>query len=65
MHSGSLPYVAPEVLQRGEVARPADVYSYAVLLLELWCGSAAYAGENNHGVSSTFLQLSLREHTIT
>ncbi|KAK9907747.1 hypothetical protein WJX75_009157 [Coccomyxa subellipsoidea] len=47
---GSLPYVAPEVLQRGEVARPADVYSFAVLLLELWCGSAAYAGENNHGV---------------
>ncbi|EIE26174.1 hypothetical protein COCSUDRAFT_46522 [Coccomyxa subellipsoidea C-169] len=47
---GSLPYLAPEVLQRGEVAKPADVYSFAVLLLELWCGRVAYAGENAHGV---------------
>ncbi len=50
---GSVPYLAPEVLQRGEVAKPADVYSFAVLLLELWCGRVAYAGENVHGVSHT------------
>ncbi|CAL8462733.1 g2266 [Coccomyxa elongata] len=47
---GSLPYVAPEVLQSGEVAKAADVYSFAVLLLEMWCGNAGFSNNNYHGV---------------
>ncbi|BDA50831.1 probable mitogen-activated protein kinase kinase kinase 12 at C-terminar half [Coccomyxa sp. Obi] len=47
---GSLPYVAPEVLQNGELAKRADVYSFAVMLLEMWTGQAAYADENYHSV---------------
>ncbi|BDA50832.1 probable mitogen-activated protein kinase kinase kinase 11 at C-terminar half [Coccomyxa sp. Obi] len=47
---GSLPYVAPEVLQSGEVAKSADVYSFAVLLLEMWCGNAGFSNDNYHGV---------------
>ncbi|CAL8462734.1 g2267 [Coccomyxa elongata] len=47
---GSLPYVAPEVLQNGEVAKRADVYSFAIMLLEMWTGKAAYADENYHSV---------------
>ncbi|BDA51600.1 probable mitogen-activated protein kinase kinase kinase 20 at C-terminar half [Coccomyxa sp. Obi] len=47
---GSLPYMAPEVLQAGGLTKAADVYSYAILLLELWSGEAAYQDQNYHGV---------------
>ncbi|CAL8465712.1 g5248 [Coccomyxa elongata] len=47
---GSLPYLAPETLQQGTVTKAADVYSYAILLLELWSGEAAYLDQNYHGV---------------
>ncbi|CAL8465709.1 g5245 [Coccomyxa elongata] len=47
---GSLPYLAPEVLQMGGLTKAADVYSYAILLLELWSGEAAYQDQNYHGV---------------
>lgn len=51
MNAGSLPYLAPEVLQMGGLTKAADVYSYAILLLELWSGEAAYQDQNYHGVS--------------
>lgn len=44
--------MAPEVMQNGEVAKRADVYSFAVMLLEMWSGQPAYADENYHSVSS-------------
>ncbi|CAL8462735.1 g2268 [Coccomyxa elongata] len=47
---GSLPYVAPEVLHDGEVAKRADVYSFAMLLLEMWSGKVAYSEDNYHSV---------------
>ena len=50
-HTGSLPYVAPEVLQSGEVAKAADVYSFAVMLLEMWCGNSGFVNDNYHRVS--------------
>ena len=50
--AGSLPYVAPEVLHDGEVAKRADVYSFAMLLLEMWSGKVAYADDNYHAVSA-------------
>ncbi|EIE20426.1 kinase-like protein [Coccomyxa subellipsoidea C-169] len=47
---GTIAYVAPEVLQTGSMARPADVYSFAMLLLELWEGELVYRGINTHEV---------------
>lgn len=49
-NAGTIAYVAPEVLQTGLMARPADVYSFAMLLLELWKGELVYRGVNTHQV---------------
>ena len=51
-NAGSLPYLAPEVLQHNKVTKAGDVYSFAILLLEMWTGSVAYQDQNYHGVSS-------------
>lgn len=47
--------MAPEVLQKGAMAMPADVYSFAMLMLELWTGEIVYSGINSHqaGLSAT------------
>ncbi|CAL8465122.1 g4657 [Coccomyxa elongata] len=47
---GTIAYVAPEVLQRGVMAMPADVYSYSMLMLEVWNGELVYRGINIHQV---------------
>ena len=51
MGAGSLTYTAPEVLQTGKMTKASDVYSFAVLLLELWSGCAFYPDQNYYGVS--------------
>lgn len=33
------------------MAKAADVYSFAVLLLEMWCGNAGFSNDSYHGVS--------------
>lgn len=38
------------MLQRGAMAMPADVYSFAMLMLELWKGDIIYKGVNTHQV---------------
>ena len=43
--------MAPEVLQKGAMAMPADVYSFAMLMLELWTGEIVYSGINSHQVA--------------
>jgi hypothetical protein len=45
--------MAPEVLQKGAMAMPADVYSFAMLMLELWTGEIVYCGINSHQVDSS------------
>ena len=42
--------MSPEMLQRGAMAMPADVYSFAMLMLELWAGDIIYKGVNTHQV---------------
>ena len=34
------------------MAMPADVYSFAMLMLELWTGEIVYCGINSHQVDS-------------
>lgn len=46
--AGTIAYVAPEVLQTGAMGMPADVYSFAMLMLELWKGELVYRGVNTH-----------------
>ena len=36
---GTIPFVAPEVLTGGRPTRPSDIYSFAMLLIELLCPS--------------------------
>lgn len=50
LSAGTVAYVGPEVLQRGAIAMPADVYSFAMLLMELWTGDVMYKGVNYHQV---------------
>ena len=38
------------MLQHGAMAMPADVYSFAMLMLELWKGDIIYKGVNTHQV---------------
>ena len=51
--AGTVAYMAPEVLQKGAMAMPADVYSFAMLMLELWTGCIVYSGINSHQVLTT------------
>ncbi|KAK9917133.1 hypothetical protein WJX75_001207 [Coccomyxa subellipsoidea] len=47
---GTVAYMSPEMLQHGAMAMPADVYSFAMLMLELWKGDIIYKGVNTHQV---------------
>ena len=40
--AGTVAYMAPEVLQMGSLSMSADVYSFAMIMLELWTGEAIY-----------------------
>ncbi len=46
--AGTLPYVAPEILQRGPVDRRADLYALGIVLYEL-CAGALPSGEASGG----------------
>jgi hypothetical protein len=46
--AGTIAYVAPEMLQTGAMGMLADVYSFAMLMLELWKGELVYRGVNTH-----------------
>ena len=42
--------MSPQVLQKGRVSKAADVYSFAMLMLELWTGDIIYRGIMYHQV---------------
>lgn len=44
-------YMAPEVLQHSRYSEKADIYSFGIVLVELFTGKAAYASLNEAGVS--------------
>eukprot|EP01025_Chloroclados_australasicus_P025121 TRINITY_DN250_c1_g1_i1.p1 TRINITY_DN250_c1_g1~~TRINITY_DN250_c1_g1_i1.p1 ORF type:complete len:605 (-),score=60.13 TRINITY_DN250_c1_g1_i1:1522-3315(-) len=46
---GTLPWIAPEIIRNpAEVNEKADVYSFAIVMWELWTGKEPYAGMNYH-----------------
>ena len=42
--------MAPEVLQTGNLSMAADVYSFAMIMLELWSGESVYKDFPAHQV---------------
>ena len=44
-------YMAPEVLQHSRYSEKADVYSFGIVLVELFTGKPAYAALKDRGVS--------------
>ncbi len=42
--------MAPEVLQTGSLSMAADVYSFAMIMLELWTGETIYKDFPAHQV---------------
>ena len=48
--------MSPEVLQRGCISKPGDVYSFAMLMLEVWTGEVLYRGILYHQVGLQLVQ---------
>jgi serine/threonine protein kinase len=46
-HAGTIAYCAPEVIKHGRLTRAADVYSFAMLMTELWTGEGILRGFNS------------------
>ena len=43
-------YCAPEVLKEGKLTRAADVYSFAMMMWEIWTGTGLFRGMNSSQV---------------
>ena len=52
MRAGTVAYMSPQVLQLGCMSKAADVYSFALLMLEVWIGDVIYRGVMFHQVSA-------------
>ena len=44
VHAGTIAYMSPELLQHGKLTKLNDVYSFAMLLIELWNGKRLFQG---------------------
>ena len=44
VHAGTIAYMSPELLQQGKLTKLNDVYSFAMLLIELWNGKRLFQG---------------------
>lgn len=56
--------MAPEVLQTGSLSMAADVYSFAMIMLELWTGETIYKEFPAHQVRGKAL-ISFNPHQCT
>ncbi len=64
VHVGTLYYMAPEVLSRGEISPAADIYSLGVMLFQLLSGRLPFTGRTDYEVMTAHLRLqppSIRE----
>jgi hypothetical protein len=55
--AGTIAYSGPEVLRSGAITKHGDVYSFAMLMLELWTGEPVYNGLIVHQARSSLLVL--------
>jgi serine/threonine protein kinase len=60
-HRGTLPWTAPELLNAPtRASEKVDVYSFAVLMWELWTGAYPYAGMHEQTIMCGIMMRSLR-----
>ena len=50
--AGTVSYCAPELLKEGKLTKAADVYSFAMIMWEMYSGTALFRGMNSSQVSS-------------
>lgn len=44
-------YCAPEVLKEGKLTRAADMYSFSMMMWEIWTGEGLFRGMNSTQVA--------------
>ena len=47
---GTVSYCAPELLKEGKLTKAADVYSFAMIMWEMYSGTALFRGMNSSQV---------------
>ena len=47
---GTVSYCAPELLKEGKLTKAADVYSFAMIMWEIYSGTALFRGMNSSQV---------------
>ena len=55
--AGTICYVAPEFLKTGRLTKRADIYSFAMLMIELFSTKPPYYGLTAHQVGATIITL--------
>ena len=48
--AGTVSYCAPELLKEGKLTKAADVYSFAMMMWEMYSGTALFRGMNSSQV---------------
>jgi serine/threonine protein kinase len=46
-NAGTVSYCAPELLKQGKLTKAADVYSFAMMMWEIYTGTALFRGLNS------------------
>jgi len=50
--AGTVSYCSPELLKQGKLTKAADVYSFAMMMWEMYSGTALFRGMNSSQASS-------------
>ena len=53
LSAGTVSYCAPELLKEGKLTKATDVYSFAMIMWEMYSGTALFRGMNSSQVSSS------------
>lgn len=46
-NAGTVSYCSPELLKQGKLTKAADVYSFAMIMWEMYSGTALFRGMNS------------------
>ena len=56
-NAGTVSYCAPELLKEGKLTKAADVYSFAMIMWEMFSGTALFRGMNSSQAGQSVLIL--------